>query len=124
MAVSDAYLLATMTTREGIVGRDLLKSSRTTRTNRRRPARRNLRESLGRVVRHRVSDAMAVQKYDIRRPEADGGGFEERYWSPVNCPCLGPRRQVASILHRVEDVTEFYRLERTKRPIGRGSQPS
>ena len=28
--------------------------------------------------------AMPVQKYDIRRPETEGGGFEERYWSPVN----------------------------------------
>ena len=26
---------------------------------------------------------MAVQKYDVRRPEEAGGGFEERYWSPV-----------------------------------------
>lgn len=32
---------------------------------------------------------MAVQKYDIRRSESDGGGFEERHWSPVNSPVLG-----------------------------------
>ena len=31
---------------------------------------------------------MAVQKYDIRRPADLGGGFEERYWSPVNSPVL------------------------------------
>src|SRR5205085_2524373 len=55
-------------------------------------------------------DSMAVQKYDIQRPAADGGGFEERYWSPVNSPILDQRGRVAYIVHRVEDVTEFVRL--------------
>jgi light-regulated signal transduction histidine kinase (bacteriophytochrome) len=54
---------------------------------------------------------MAVQKYDIRRPESEGGGFEERYWSPINSPVLGPSGAVAFIIHRVEDVTEFIRLK-------------
>jgi hypothetical protein len=40
---------------------------------------------------------MAVQKYDIRRPEAEGGGFEERFWSPVNSPVIGPDGAVAYI---------------------------
>jgi signal transduction histidine kinase len=54
---------------------------------------------------------MAVQKYDIRRPEAEGGGFEVRYWTPVNSPVLGADGALASILHSVDDVTEFVRLE-------------
>src|SRR5687767_13374394 len=72
---------------------------------------RNLSDSLERVLKHRATDAMAVQKYDIRRPEADGGGFEERYWSPVNSPVPGPDGELAYIIHRVEDVTEFVRLK-------------
>jgi signal transduction histidine kinase len=52
---------------------------------------------------------MAVQKYDIRRSQEEGGGFEERYWSPVNSPVLGPDNELAYIIHRVEDVTEFVR---------------
>ena len=51
-----------------------------------------------------------MQKYDIRRPEAEGGGFEERYWTPVNSPVFGPGNEVAYIIHRVEDVTELVRL--------------
>jgi len=39
---------------------------------------RNLGASLGRVLEKRAADAMAVQKYDIQRPESQGGGFEER----------------------------------------------
>jgi signal transduction histidine kinase/ActR/RegA family two-component response regulator len=54
---------------------------------------------------------MAVQKYDVRRPEAEGGGFEERFWSPVNSPVLDDAGGVAFIIHRVEDVTEFVRLK-------------
>ncbi len=57
---------------------------------------------------------MAVQKYDIRRTEAEGGGFEERYWSPVNCPVLSPAGEILCIVHRVEDVTEFMRLKGLK----------
>jgi PAS domain S-box-containing protein len=47
----------------------------------------------------------------VVRPAADGGGFEERHWSPRNTPVLGPDRRVAYIIHQVEDVTEQIRLQ-------------
>jgi PAS domain S-box-containing protein len=72
---------------------------------------RNLRASLRRVLTEKCPDTMAVQKYDIRRPESEGGGFEERYWSPVNAPVLAPDGEVSYIIHRVEDVTDFVRLK-------------
>ena len=50
---------------------------------------------------------MAVQKYDIPRPLEAGGGFEERWWSPVNTPVLGPDGAITSIIHSVEDVTQL-----------------
>lgn len=68
-----------------------------------------LRSSLARVQESLVADTMAIQKYDIRRPEADGGGFEVRYWSPVNTPVLGPDGGLRYIIHRVEDVTDYVR---------------
>jgi signal transduction histidine kinase/ActR/RegA family two-component response regulator len=54
---------------------------------------------------------MAVQKYDIRRPAEEGGGFEVRYWSPRNSPVLDEYKRLTYIIHRVEDVTEFVRLQ-------------
>src|SRR5690348_17962306 len=42
---------------------------------------RNLGDSLERVIRDKKPDSMAVQKYDIRRPAEEGGGFEERWRS-------------------------------------------
>lgn len=50
---------------------------------------------------------MAIQKYDIRRPASEGGGFEERYWSRVNAPVFGSDGRILLIVHRVEDVTEL-----------------
>ena len=66
--------------------------------------------SLERVLDRGVPDAMAVQRYDIRRPESEGGGLEVRYWSPVNSAVLDEWRRVRYVIHRVEDVTEFVRL--------------
>jgi diguanylate cyclase (GGDEF)-like protein/PAS domain S-box-containing protein len=55
-------------------------------------------------------DTMAVQKYDIRRPDELGGGFEERHWSPLNAPVFDANQALAFIVHRVEDVTDYVRL--------------
>src|SRR5947209_14994636 len=111
VAVSDAYLKATMTKREDILGRGLFEVFPDNPDDPTATGVRNLRASLDRVLTHRVPDTMAVQKYDIRRPESEGGEFEERYWSPVNSPVLGADGKVAYIIHRVEDVTEFVRLK-------------
>ncbi len=111
VAVSDAYLQATMTKRGEILGRHLFEVFPDNPDDPAATGVSNLRASLDRVLQHRAPDTMAVQKYDIRRPESEGGGFEERYWSPVNSPVMGANGEVAYIIHRVEDVTEFIRLK-------------
>ena len=75
---------------------------------------RNLRASLERVLTSRVPDAMAVQKYDIRRPDSETDAYEERYWSPVNSPVFRSNGELAWIIHRVEDVTEFVRSKQER----------
>jgi signal transduction histidine kinase len=110
VAVSEAYLTATMTRREEILGRGLFDVFPDNPDDPDATGVSNLRASLGRVKRHRRPDAMAVQKYDIRRPAEEGGGFEVRYWSPLNLPVLDQSKRLAYIIHRVEDVTEFVRL--------------
>ena len=111
VAASEAYLRATMTKREAILGRGLFDVFPDNPDDPDASGARNLRASLGAVLRTRMPDAMAVQKYDIRRPESDGGGFEERFWSPLNSPVLDAAGELAYIIHRVEDVTEFVRLK-------------
>jgi signal transduction histidine kinase/CheY-like chemotaxis protein len=111
VAVSDAYLRATMTRREDILGRGLFEVFPDNPDDPEATGVGNLRTSLDRVLHHRVPDTMAVQQYDIRRPQAEGGGFEVRYWSPLNTPVLGADGELVYIIHRVEDVTEFVRLQ-------------
>ena len=111
VAVSDAYLQATMTRREEILGRHLFNVFPDNPGDATATGVSNLRASLTRVLQHRVPDAMAVQRYDIRRPDTEGGQFEERYWSPINTPVFSPNGEIAYIIHRVEDVTERKRAE-------------
>ena len=111
VAVSDAYLQATMTRREEILGRHLFNVFPDNPGDATATGVSNLRASLTRVLQHRLPDAMAVQRYDIRRPDTAGGQFEERYWSPINTPVFSPNGEIAYIIHRVEDVTERKRAE-------------
>ena len=110
-AVSDAYLKATLTQRERILGCKIFEVFPDNPGDPHATGAANLRESLARVVREHRTDTMAVQKYDVRRPSSAGGGVEERFWSPLNCPVLGPDGALAYIIHRVEDVTDFIRLK-------------
>ena len=111
-AVNEAYLTATMTKREDIVGRELFDVFPDNPHDPAATGVRNLRASLNRVRERRTPDTMAVQKYDIRRPDSAGGGFEERYWSPTNVPVFDAHGKLVYIIHHVEDVTEFVRLKR------------
>ncbi|RKH66427.1 response regulator [Corallococcus interemptor] len=111
VAVTDAYLRATRTRREDILGRNLFDVFPDNPQDLQATGVANLRASLERAVRTGAPDAMAVQKYDIPRPEEAGGGFEPRYWSPLNTPVFGEDGAVRHIIHRVEDVTDFIRLK-------------
>jgi formate hydrogenlyase transcriptional activator len=111
VAANDAYLRATMTRREEIVGKNIFDAFPDNPNDAEATGVRNLRASLDRVLRDKRPDAMPIQKYDIRTPESAGGGFEERYWSPLNLPILGENGEVLQIIHRVEDVTDFVRMK-------------
>ncbi len=106
VAVSDAYLKATMTTRKGILGKYLFDVFPDNPDDPTADGTSNLRASLDRVIKKRVPDTMPIQKYDIRKPESEGGAFEVRYWSPLNSPVLDPNGELSYIIHQVTDVTE------------------
>ena len=110
VAVSDAYLRGTMTRRDQIIGRGIFEVFPDNPDDPEATGVSNLSASLERVRQRREPDTMAVQKYDIQKPEEEGGGFEERYWSPKNTPVLDEEGELAYIIHRVQDVTEFVRL--------------
>lgn len=111
VGVNEAYLQATGRSRRDLVGQYLFDAFPDNPADVNADGVRNLDASLHRVLRSRQPDTMAVQKYDIPLPSRHGA-FDERWWSPINTPVLGPDGQVAWIIHRVEDVTEFVRSRR------------
>ncbi len=104
VSVSDAYLDASMTIRENILGRNIFEVFPDNPEDPNANGEKQLRASLNRVKQNAIADTMAIQKYDIRRPN---GTYEVRYWSPVNSPVFGGDNTIKYIVHRVEEVTEF-----------------
>ena len=112
VAASDAYLRAMHLERENVIGRslfDVLPDDAETADG-----LRELRESLERVQNTKRADVMAVQRYPVRLPASEGGGLEQRWWSPVNSPVRGLIGDLDYIIHRVEDVTPFIEKMRSE----------
>lgn len=120
VAVSNRYLEATMTERAEIVGHAIFQVFPDNPDDPHATGEGNLRASLERVRRDRVVDVMAVQKYDIRRPVRDGGGFEVRWWSPVNAPVLDSNGRAQLHHPPSRGCNRVHTPARTRRRGGRG----
>src|SRR4051812_24871721 len=108
LAVTDAYLLATETSRDRILGRGLFEVFPDNPGDSLGHGMRNLDASLMRVLNTRAADLMPIQRYDIHK-EGDSAGFDERFWKPVNTPVLDDHGRILHIIHRVEDVSDKVR---------------
>ncbi len=104
--VSAAYAKATKINAETVIGKNIFDVFPQVQGEN---AITNLRSSLDRVIKNKIADTMAVQKYNIPS-EQDEKVYEERYWSPLNIPILIGDK-VHFIIHRVEDVTEFIKYK-------------
>jgi PAS domain S-box-containing protein len=102
VAVSDEYLLATMTQRDEITGKYLFDVFPDNPDDPHADGVSNLRASLNYVIQHKQTHVMDIQKYDIRRND---GTFEARFWSPLNKPVLGSDGELQYIIHSVKDVS-------------------
>ncbi|GAA4608056.1 signal transduction histidine kinase [Actinoplanes octamycinicus] len=107
--VSDAYLTATMRRRDDLLGQHVFAAFPANPDDPESGSVARLTASLDRVRREGVLDAMDIQKYDIPQP---GGGFETRWWVPVNAPVFSADGRLELIVHRVEDVTEYVLAQR------------
>ncbi|MBP2283004.1 PAS domain S-box-containing protein [Flavobacterium sp. CG_23.5] len=117
VTATDAYLKVTMTERKNIVGRNMFDVFPDNPSNKNSEAITNVKASLIQVLKSKVTDIMQIQKHDIRKPESEGGEFEERFWSPVNSPILDKNNNVKYIIHRVEDVTQNKELTSTNQKL-------
>jgi PAS domain S-box-containing protein len=93
VAASDAYLQATMRSRDELVGRTLFDVFFDEPDASAARSVRRLTASVKRVLADKRPDVMAIDKQG------------ERYWKRVNSPVLGASGEVMYILHHIEDVT-------------------
>jgi C4-dicarboxylate-specific signal transduction histidine kinase len=105
VAASDGYCRATGMVRDDAMGRGIFEVFTDDTSRAEADGVANLRASLERVRRLRRPDTMAVQRYDLPRPAREGGGFQVRYWSPLNAPVLDEDGTLLWIIHRAHDVT-------------------
>ncbi len=101
---SDLYLKYSMTTKEDLLGKNIFTAFPNNPSDIHANGEQNLKKSLEFVIRNKIPQSMAVQKYDIQKPD---GNYEVRYWSPVNSPVLSSTGELLYIIHKVTDVTEF-----------------
>ncbi|GAA1908301.1 hypothetical protein GCM10009716_17810 [Streptomyces sodiiphilus] len=103
---NDAYLRLTGRELPDLLGRHLFDAFPDNPSDPGATGTSNLGASLKRVLEGAAPDTMPLQRYDVERTDRPGV-FEEKYWSPVNAPVLGPNGQVKLIMHRVEEVTDL-----------------
>lgn len=106
IAATDLFLKVTMTERDTILGKNIFDVFPDNPSDAAADGEKNMRASLNRVLSTKVSDTLSLQKYDIRKPESEGGNFELRYWKTINSPLFDTANNVKSIIVKVEDITE------------------
>ena len=106
VAASDSFLKTTATVRENIVGRDIFEIFPDNPDDKTANGESIVRASFNRVIKNKTKDVLPVVKYDISKPESEGGGYELKYWQANNSPILDVNNNVKYIILRTEDVTE------------------
>ena len=106
LAISDAYVEATYTKREDLVGKyffDVFQDTKNT------TAVAETKASLEYVLKNKKPHLMPMLRMEIKNL---AGVVEEKYWNPINKPILTKDNQVQYIVHIVKDLTEFVKLEK------------
>jgi len=103
VAASEARLQATMTRREDVIGRPLSEVYGGASAS---SGFGTLCASLAEAARTGRTQHLKTVGYPLRREDAEGGSYENRYWDVVNVPVLDAQGQVSYIIHQAEDVTE------------------
>lgn len=104
LAATDAYLRITMRTREQILGKHFLLEAFPDKelSYEENP----VRASLDKALQSKKVDYLDVIRYDLPKPEAEGGGYDVRYWEASHTPALDEEGNVEYLIQHTSDVTE------------------
>jgi PAS domain S-box-containing protein len=102
--VNDAYLTATNTKKEDIIGKSVFSVFPANPTD---EVSKNIERtiySFKQAITTKLPHTMSNYRYDI--PIRGTNQFEERYWTTTNTPVLGENGQVLYFIHSPANVTE------------------
>ncbi len=106
--VNEAYLAATNTTREDLIGKSVFTVFPANPTD---EVSKNIEQtiySFQQAISTKQPHTMSNYRYDI--PVRGTDEFEERYWTTTNTPILDEKGDVKYFIHSPSNVTELYQL--------------
>ena len=106
LAISDAYVEATYTKREDLLGKHFFDVFQDTKNT---TAVAETKASMEYVLKNKKPHVIPMLRMEIKNL---AGVLEEKYWNPINKPILTKDNQVQYIVHIVKDLTEFVKLEK------------
>ncbi|MGX1541600.1 PP2C family protein-serine/threonine phosphatase [Streptomyces adustus] len=119
---NDAFLRTVGLTREQVIGNYLPDDFRDDPDAPVAALTSKVQASLLRAAETGERDTMAL-RHTEENPERPGA-LNDRYWTQINIPVLGPDGRVALLLHRVEEVTEFIRAREVALSLQKAMLPA
>lgn len=111
--VNDAYLSATHSTREALVGHSVFNAFPANPTDQMSKNIERTIDSFQEAIRTGKPHTMNNYRYDI--PIRGTDQFEKRYWTTTNIPIADEAGNIKYLIHSPIDVTELHRLAERER---------
>ena len=105
LAATNKYLSLVLRTPEELIGKNLLEAFPDNPSDANSKNGSLVRQSIDQSFREKKIIYFDVLRYDIARPEAEGGGFETRYWEASHTPVFDQNNEVKYIIRRTANVT-------------------
>jgi PAS domain S-box-containing protein len=105
VAASNAFLEATKSNRNSIVGKNLFEAFPDNPDNSSSNGEALIRASLNHVLTRKETHSLPVTRYDIITADSTKE-YEPKYWKPIHIPVFDELNTMKYIIQRVEDITD------------------
>ncbi|WP_299988553.1 PAS domain-containing protein [uncultured Pontibacter sp.] len=104
VAATDAFLESSLRTRDQLIGLHFLLEAFPERENSYQD--NAVKKGLDQVLQTKKAVRLEAMRYDIQKPDSQGGGYEVRFWEVNQTPILDSEGNVEYIMQKPFDVTE------------------